>query len=210
MRCLQGNWDYIARCTPGLTKNGTNITILIKDEVEIHVGDLQYVVPIKHNQNIENLGSNNQGSIDSDSNKGENQGTLDFGSNLDANNQLNVIPIKNNENTIGNINQASSVTPEYTPVNEITDNKPIYIDPNVLNQIFGVTAVNKNKDKDTSNTNGNNYDVDERMGENNNNGGGITANLGKHYLFNNKASIHFNVTNSSIHVKTNDRVIFQN
>lgn len=48
MHCIEGIWDYIAVCNPGLTKNGTNITILIKDSVEVHVSDLYYVVPINN------------------------------------------------------------------------------------------------------------------------------------------------------------------
>lgn len=46
MRCIDGDWDSVARCQPGLTKNGTNITILIKDkdQYEIHIGGFEYTV----------------------------------------------------------------------------------------------------------------------------------------------------------------------
>lgn len=42
MRCIDGSWDYVAVCTPGLTKNGTNITILIKDTVEVYINNFLY------------------------------------------------------------------------------------------------------------------------------------------------------------------------
>lgn len=50
MRCIDGSWDYVARCLPGLTKNGTNITILIReqDQYEVHIGSFQYTVPSSH------------------------------------------------------------------------------------------------------------------------------------------------------------------
>lgn len=46
MHCIDGYWDYIARCSPGLTKTGTNITILIKDTVEVHKSEFNYTSPI--------------------------------------------------------------------------------------------------------------------------------------------------------------------
>lgn len=46
MRCSDGSWDYTATCVPGLIKNATNITILIKDNVEIHISQFQYASPI--------------------------------------------------------------------------------------------------------------------------------------------------------------------
>ncbi|KAH9630574.1 hypothetical protein HF086_016078 [Spodoptera exigua] len=42
MRCIDGSWDYVAVCTPGLPKNGKNITILIKDTIEVYVHDFVY------------------------------------------------------------------------------------------------------------------------------------------------------------------------
>lgn len=42
MRCIDGSWDYVAICTPGLSRNGTNITILIKDTVEVYINNFLY------------------------------------------------------------------------------------------------------------------------------------------------------------------------
>ncbi|KAF9797964.1 hypothetical protein SFRURICE_019307 [Spodoptera frugiperda] len=42
MRCIDGSWNYVAICAPGLPKNGKNITILIKDTVEVYVHDFVY------------------------------------------------------------------------------------------------------------------------------------------------------------------------
>lgn len=39
-------WDTVAFCSPGLTKNGTNITIIVKDEVKIFVSSFEYTGPL--------------------------------------------------------------------------------------------------------------------------------------------------------------------
>ncbi|KPJ15425.1 Putative vitellogenin receptor [Papilio machaon] len=46
MRCSEGTWDYIALCSPGLIKNATNVTIIIKDNIEVHISQFQYASPI--------------------------------------------------------------------------------------------------------------------------------------------------------------------
>ncbi|KPI99232.1 Putative vitellogenin receptor [Papilio xuthus] len=46
MRCSEGTWDYTAFCTAGLIKNATNVTIIIKDNVQIHISQFQYASPI--------------------------------------------------------------------------------------------------------------------------------------------------------------------
>lgn len=45
MKCVDGSWDYVAVCTPGLTKNGTNITIIIKDTVKVYIDSFLYTGP---------------------------------------------------------------------------------------------------------------------------------------------------------------------
>lgn len=42
MKCIDGSWDYVATCVPGTVQNGTNITILIKDNVQIFISTLTY------------------------------------------------------------------------------------------------------------------------------------------------------------------------
>lgn len=68
MRCIDGYWDYTARCTPGLIKYGTNITILIKDTVEVYKGVFNYFVPLfnlsqnaVNNDRFGNVGNNSFG-----------------------------------------------------------------------------------------------------------------------------------------------------
>ncbi|GBP36297.1 Modular serine protease [Eumeta japonica] len=52
MKCIEGSWNYIANCIPGLTKNGTNVTILIKDQVEVYISGIQYTVTDGTKENI--------------------------------------------------------------------------------------------------------------------------------------------------------------
>ena len=42
MKCIDGSWDYVAVCNPGLARNGTNITILIKDTVQVYINNFLY------------------------------------------------------------------------------------------------------------------------------------------------------------------------
>lgn len=60
MKCIAGSWDYIAQCKAGLPKNGTNITILIKEKVEIYISDFVYVNANKNNKVSVNIGSNSE------------------------------------------------------------------------------------------------------------------------------------------------------
>ncbi|XP_052754505.1 modular serine protease-like isoform X2 [Galleria mellonella] len=39
--CSDGAWDHHARCSPA-PQNGTNITILVKDKIEVHISNIQY------------------------------------------------------------------------------------------------------------------------------------------------------------------------
>ncbi|XP_059045001.1 modular serine protease-like [Achroia grisella] len=41
MRCVDGNWNSIPQCSMH-HQDGTNITILVKDQVEVHISGIQY------------------------------------------------------------------------------------------------------------------------------------------------------------------------
>ncbi|CAH2062409.1 unnamed protein product, partial [Iphiclides podalirius] len=47
MHCAGDSWDYVAVCTPGLLRDGTNITILVRGRVEVHVGVFRYAAPVE-------------------------------------------------------------------------------------------------------------------------------------------------------------------
>lgn len=47
MTCIEGSWNYVAMCDPGLVKQGTNITIIVKGNVNIYISGIPYVEPIE-------------------------------------------------------------------------------------------------------------------------------------------------------------------
>ncbi|KAG6463173.1 very low-density lipoprotein receptor-like [Manduca sexta] len=53
MSCIGavGAWNYVAKCIPGLVKNGTNITVIVKDKVEVFVSNFQYASPNSSSEN---------------------------------------------------------------------------------------------------------------------------------------------------------------
>ncbi|XP_026318818.1 vitellogenin receptor-like, partial [Hyposmocoma kahamanoa] len=59
MKCVNGNWDHVATCTPGLIKNGVNITILITDKLEVLVNNLIYYEPLFPNPRDKNVPNTN-------------------------------------------------------------------------------------------------------------------------------------------------------
>lgn len=44
MKCIDGSWSRVITCKPGAIKVGTNITILIKDKLDIHISEFFYNV----------------------------------------------------------------------------------------------------------------------------------------------------------------------
>lgn len=108
MNCIEGTWDYIATCLPGLAKNGTNVTILIKDKVEIYISGFEYTVRNKTQNLIENTTENQteNNTVDYDAidavdwRMGGGKPTTERGGDIDKGNKT-LINITITNNTVG-------------------------------------------------------------------------------------------------------------
>ncbi|KOB71983.1 Pattern recognition serine proteinase [Operophtera brumata] len=127
MRCVDGYWDYTARCSPGSIKHGTNITILIKDTIEVYKGQFNYYVPLFNqsqigasiNDRINNLGNNN-----SSYNYGQFVPVTEGDSGLGINDNFNTFD-ENTVDDIDGIDWRMGETPYDAKNKTSSDNKPV-------------------------------------------------------------------------------------
>ncbi|CAH2101523.1 unnamed protein product [Euphydryas editha] len=150
MKCIDGNWDYIAICKPG---GNTNIIISINDTIKIYITSDNYNPP-----NIE-INTGNNSSIKVDSNSQIDVKIVPIG-----NNNINIVSNKNDTRSVPmSSNDNTTISP--TGIKNNIQNVPIDSNKNNTNSPTG-SKINTQNSPTGSNNNTTNSSIGSKNTQN--------------------------------------------